>query len=335
MTIAAANATEPEKINLDSEFKHTRPLTSCIWDPQDRYVFFGAEDNLVHRYDPNLKTTISFTAHDSWVRAMAVSVKGDWLVTGGYDGRLAWWPAAAEKPEAIRVVDAHQGWIRALSISPDGETIATCGNDRLVKLWNVDDGKLIRELKGHESHVYNVGFTPDGKVLVSCDLKGVLKAWDLLNDSAMRDIAKIEALHKYDTTFRADIGGARCIGFRPDGVQLAIGGMTNVSNAFAGVGEIAVALVDWKEGTLVQLLESKEKNRGAAWGVAYHPDGFWIGLAGGGGGGWLYYWKGDVTNEFFKLKLKSEGRGMSLAADNQRIAVAHADSYLRIYRIQS
>ncbi len=333
MTTEKASEASVEKVLQDSEYKHSRPLTNCLWDPQGRYVFFGAEDNLVHRYDPKEKTAISLAAHDSWVRAMAVSSKHDQLMTGGYDGRLVWWPASAEKPEAIRMIDAHQGWIRALAINPDSTTIATCGNDLLVKLWSIEDGTLIRELKGHQSHVYNVSFTPDGTSLVSFDLKGNLKAWDVSNDFAMRDVAKIESLHKYDTQFRADIGGARCLAFRPDGTQLAIGGITNVTNAFAGIGEIAIALVDWNLETFTRLLEAKEKTRGAAWGVAYHPDGHWIALTGGGGGGWLYYWKGDEANEFFKFKLKNDGRGMSLAADHQRLAIAHADAHLRIYRL--
>ncbi len=333
MTTKETITADAERVQLDIEYKHSRPLTSCVWEKQGRFVFFGAEDNLVHRYDLKEKTSISFAAHDSWVRAMAVSDKQDQLVTGGYDGRLVWWPATADKPEAIRVIDAHQGWIRALTISPDNSTVATCGNDMLVKLWNVEDGTLIRELKGHQSHVYNVAFSPDGTMLISFDLKGNLKSWDLSGDFTTRDIAKIESLTKYDTTFRADIGGARCIAFRPDGTQLAIGGITNVTNAFAGIGEIAVALVDWKQGSVTQLLEAKEKTRGVAWGIAYHPDGYWIGLAGGGGGGWLYYWKGNEANEFFKFKLKNDGRGMSLADDHQRVAVAHADAHLRIYRL--
>ncbi len=77
----------------------------------------------------------------------------------------------------------------------------------------------------------------DGTSLVSADLKGHLKAWDIKGDYSMRDIARVEALHKYDPTFRADIGGARSIAFRSDGAQLAIGGITNVTNAFAGIGE--------------------------------------------------------------------------------------------------
>jgi WD40 repeat protein len=333
MTSEKATVADTTKIELVSEFKHLRPLTSCIWDPQGRYVFFGAEDNFVHRYDTKEKASISLAAHDSWVRAMAVSSKHNQLVTGGYDGRLVWWNATAEKPEAIRKVDAHQGWIRALAISPDHSTIATCGNDLLVKLWSIEDGKLIHELQGHQSHVYNVAFTIDGLSLVSFDLKGYLKAWDVKSDFAVRDIAKVEALHKYDPTFRADIGGARSIAFKPDGELLAIGGITNVTNAFAGLGDIAVALVDWKQGKVVQLLEAKEKTRGLAWGIAYHPQGHWIGLAGGGGGGWLYFWKGNETNEFFKLKLKNDGRGLSLADDHQRLAIAHADAYLRIYSL--
>ncbi len=218
------------------------------------------------------------------------------------------------------------------SDQPNHSMIATCGNDMLVKLWSIDDGKLLQELKGHRSHVYNVAFSIDGTSLVSADLKGHLKAWDIKGDYSMRDIARVEALHKYDPTFRADIGGARSIAFRSDGAQLAIGGITNVTNAFAGIGEIAVALVDWNQSTVVQLLESKEKTRGVAWGLAHHPKGHWIGLA-GGGGGWLYFWKGDEANEFFKFKLKNDGRGMSLSEDHQRLAIAHADAHLRIYRL--
>ena len=82
-------------------------------------------------------------------------------------------------------------------------------------------------------------------------------------------------------------------------------------------------------------LEAKDKIRGTAWGVAYHPDGYWIGLSGGGGGGWLYFWKGSEPLEFFKLKLKNDGRGMSLSPDGQRVAVAHADMHLRIYELHA
>ena len=46
----------------------------------------------------------------------------------------------------------------------------------------------------------------------------------------------------------ADHGGARGMAFAADGSKLACSGITNVSNAFAGVGNPAVVLIDWKSG---------------------------------------------------------------------------------------
>jgi len=324
---------DPTKTQVALEHKHERPLIACRFDPAGRYVFFGAEDNLVHRFDLAAKTVTPLAAHDSWVRALGCSPSGDRLYSGGYDGRLVWWPAADEKPQPIRVVEAHQGWLRALAVSPDGQQIATCGNDNLVKLFSAADGKLLAQLSGHSSHVYNVVFHPSGETLVSCDLKGVLKEWEVSSGRLKRDLSPAAPLYKYDTSFRADIGGARSMAFRSDGNQLAVGGITNVTNAFAGIGNPAIELLDVAAGKIVRQLEPKEKLNGVAWGVCRHPDGFWIGLTGGGGGGWLYFWKDDAANEFFKLKLASDGRDMALSADKTQVAVAHADKSLRLYAL--
>lgn len=332
MTDAAPALIDPQKTSLLLEHKHERPLTCCHWEPQSRFIFFGAEDNGVHRFDLSSKSAISFAAHDSWVRSFATSPDGETLYSGGYDGRVVYWPAAAESPEPVRVIDAHRGWVRAVAASPDGAYVASCGNDLFIRLWSAADGSLVKEFAGHTSHVYNLMFLSDSQSLVSCDLKGAVMSWSLDSD-APRELVTVEALHKYDTGFRADIGGARCIAIRSDGAQLALGGITNVTNAFAGVGEVAIALVNLAEPKLDLLLETKDKVQGTAWGVAHHPDGFWIGQSGGGGGGWLIFWKGDVAHEFFKFRLKADGRGMSISPDNTQVAVAHADSHLRTYSL--
>jgi WD40 repeat protein len=374
---------DPTKTHELLQHKHDRPLTACRFDPTGRYVFFGAEDNLVHRFDLQTKTATPLAAHDSWVRALgfgprcegvAVVSEGNHgtsdtiLYTGGYDGRLIFWPAAADKPQPLRTIEAHHGWLRALAVSPDGARIATCGNDNLVKLWDAANGKLLADLSGHTSHVYNVAFNPTGETLVSCDLKGVVKEWDVSSGALHRDLTPATALYKYDTSFRADIGGARSLAFSTDGKWLALGGITNVTNAFAGIGHALIALIDMDSGKVAQQLEAKDKVNGTAWGVAYHPAGFWLTLTGGGGGGWLYFFQPQApvgnalpsvpqsaakdattknnspkdnnskdavttTNDFFKLKLPTDGRDLSLSPDKTQVAVAHADKTLRLYAL--
>ena len=88
---------DPAKTHQALEHKHERPLIACRHDPTGRYVFFGAEDNFVHRFDIAAKTSIPLAAHGSWVRAIGFSPSGDLAYSGGYDGRLVWWPAADEK----------------------------------------------------------------------------------------------------------------------------------------------------------------------------------------------------------------------------------------------
>ncbi|MGE3779780.1 MAG: WD40 repeat domain-containing protein, partial [Pirellulaceae bacterium] len=306
MTESTPVKVDPKQTVLRREHAHGRPLTACYWEPRARYIFFGAEDNAVHRFELASGKVVSLAAHDSWVRSLGSSPDGEVFYSGGYDGRLIFWPATGEAPRPLRTIEAHQGWIRALAVSPDGRYVATCGNDRQVRLWDAATGERVREYKGHAAHVYNLIFASDSASLISCDLRGVVHCWSLDSD-APRTLVTVEKLHGYDTTFRADIGGARCIALSGDGRQVALGGIMNVTNAFAGVGEVAVALVNL-QGKLDGVLEAKDKTKGTMWGVAYHPGGFWIGLSGGGGGGWLFFWQGDASPEFFQLKLKHDGR---------------------------
>lgn len=329
-------ATDPAKTAVAGEFKHNSPLISCRIDPTGKYAFAGAQDSTIQRWElaaPD-KKAVPLVGHGTWVRALGFSPDGQALYAGAYDGRLFWWPAVADEPKPLRTVQAHTGWVRALMVSPDGKLIATCGNDNLVKLWNSADGALIRESPGHACHVYNVAFHPAGGVLASADLKGKIKIWNVADGTLIREFDAPD-LHKYDTNFCADIGGARSMQFSPDGKLLAAGGMTNCSNAFAGIGNPLVVVFDWEQGKPAIQHKGQEAISGVMWGLAFHPEGYLIGASGGGGGGRLYFWKHDAETEFFKLQLPNTARDLSLHPDLSKLAIAHHDSTLRVYRMSA
>jgi WD40 repeat protein len=250
------------------------------------------------------------------------------VVTADYRGNLIWWQGDAETPKPLKTVQAHNGFARAVAVSPDASTVASCGNDHLIKLWKAGDGTAIRKLEGHESHVYNIAFHPDGSRLVSCDLKGNVKDWNLKTGKCERDIdAKV--LHKYDPGFMADIGGARGIAFKSDGSTVALCGITNVSNAFAGIGNPAVVLVDWKDGKS-KLLKLKVAFQGTAWGVGFHPSGAVI-SAGGAGQGRVWFFKGDEMENVHTLNVPANCRDFAISPDGDRLAVAGANGTAYVY----
>jgi WD40 repeat protein len=318
---------DPMLTRLAQELKHNRPLLGARFDPAGQFVFAGAEDNTIQRWALADGKKTALAGHQSWIRALAFHQQ--LLISGDYSGKILCWTLDADTPAPLRTIDAHDGWVRALAVSPDGTLLASCGNDNLVKLWTSADGKPVRQFAGHARHVYNVVFHPDGKQLVSTDLLGVVKHWDMTTGNLVRDL-DAGVLHKYDTTFRASIGGARGMTFNRAGSQLALSGIVNVSNAFAGVGNPAVVLFDWGGGKRLQLLTPKEAFQGTMWGVVHHPDGFWIG-AGGGSGGALWFWKGDQDKAFHTVKLPSNGRDLALHPHGIRLAVPGADGAVRFY----
>jgi WD40 repeat protein len=320
---------DPAQTHLLMQVKHTSPLIGCRIDPSGEFVFAGAQDNSIVRLHLTSGKKVQLLGHKSWVRALAFAAKEKLLFSADWAGRMIAWPISGDSPAAKWNISAHKGWARALAVSPDGKTLASCGNDHLVKLWSIPDGKPIKELASHECHVYNVAFHPDGRSLVSADLKGIVKVWDLAKGAVAREMdAKI--LHKYDSSFMADHGGVRSMAFSRDGALLACAGITNVSNAFAGIGNPLVVLFDWKSGKQKQLLRPKTNFQGTAWGVEIHPQGFILGTA-GGNGGVLWAWRPDKSAAYYELRLPNNARDLSLHPDGRRLAIPFFDGFLRVY----
>ena len=321
---------DPGKTRQVQQLKHASPLVACRFDPFGRYLVAASQDNVVSRWDLKSGQRTALTGHISWVRGLAFAPQLGMLFTGGYDGRLMAWLIDSPEPWPVRELQAHTGWIRALAISPDGKLLASCGNDQRICVWSTVDGRLLWELKGHASHVYNVAFHPRQRELTSADLMGGVKRWDLQSGKLIGNLDG-SVLHKYDPSFRADIGGARCMAYSPDGQYLACGGITEVSNAFAGVGKPAIALFDLASGKQKRLFVPKAPFQGTMWGVAFHPEGnLIVGLASGSGAS-LFFWTLDQANDFHTLALPVIARDLDLNPDGHRLALACYDGSTRIF----
>lgn len=320
---------DPTAFRLIRKFTHKQPIQYCEFDAHGNFLLAGARDNFFHRFDLVSESAIAQPAHKSWLSAIHV-LPSNVVLTGGHDGKLVWWNALETSPVPLRTVDAHRGFLRSLAVSPDGQWIATGGNDTLVKIWSTADGTLVKELPGHPRHVYSVAFHPSGKFLVSGDLMGGIRQWEVGPWTMVRELdAKV--LTGYDKTFKADVGGTRSMDFSPDGKHLAVGGITEVSNAFAGIGAPAVVLFDWESGKQLKLLRPKENSQGSVFSVKFHPTGEFLMAAGGGNGGAVWFWKLAEEKSFFDFKLPTVAYDLALHPDTLRVAVGLYDNTLQVF----
>lgn len=324
---------DPKLAHVVNEWENEHPLITCRFDPLGRYVFCGAESGTAARFAlADGKRTPLAGGHESWVFAIAGSKDGRWTITGGGDGKLVWWETAADEPKPARTVEAHSGWIRSMDVSPDGLLLVTGGNDRVVRLWNTEDGALVRELPAHPRDVYCVKFHPSGQFVLSGDLTGVLKQWDTSSGQEVRAF-DAKALHSYNGGQMVDFGGIRGISVSPDLAYVAAGGLHKATNPLGAVHEPLILLFQWSDAALARSHIAEGITQGVIWGMAHLADGTLVGASGGGNGGFLVFWKPDADKDFHRFQLPNIVRDMHLAPDGLRVATAHHDKKVRITRL--
>jgi WD40 repeat protein len=137
--------------------------------------------------------------HGRYVSELAFSPDGQWLASTGYDNTLRlWkidlnerfflWHAIKAKPVHV-LTNVHSGWVCSIAFRPDGQQIASAGEDGTVKIWQTDQGKLLKTLQGHEGMVKAVAFSPTGRKVASSATDKTIKIWDTAKGTLLQTIA--------------------------------------------------------------------------------------------------------------------------------------------------
>ena len=88
---------DPAQTHQAGEFKYQAPLLTCRFDPSGQHVFATSEDFSIQRWNLADGKVTPLAGHQSWVWSLAFHPSGSTLYSGGYDGRLIFWDASAER----------------------------------------------------------------------------------------------------------------------------------------------------------------------------------------------------------------------------------------------
>ena len=322
--------------HVTKEFVHAPWPLVCRVDPAGRYVFVGGTDHTIQRWEIATGTKTLFSGHTNWVRTLGFSPDGATLYSGGYDGRVISWDAAAADPKPGRVIEAHKGdqahlgWVRSLAVSSDGKWLATGGNDHMVRLWSAADGKLVREFSGHPHFVFSVIFHPETHDLVSGDLKANIHHWDTKTGALVR---KLE-LKQYDMYFDigdwSHYGGILGLAFSPDRKILVASGLQKPTNALTGSQQGVAHSFDWESGAKARKHETvKEPREAIMWRALFHASGQLIGSLDPCVG----FWQAEQEDVYHSLETPSRIHDMDLHPNQVDLFTVHLDGHVRQIRL--
>ena len=128
-------------------------------------------------------------------------------ISGGCDGKLTWWDAAAEKPAASSTIEAQKAGSARSRRSPDGKLLASGGNDNRSGCGTSPTARSSAMLRSRATRVQRA-VSSGGQFLLSGDLVGVIKQWDVATGKEVAHVRRQAAAYLQGGQ-QVDFGGVR------------------------------------------------------------------------------------------------------------------------------
>jgi len=203
---------------------------------------YSSDPSAAGRQNPQLGPLFSLDGHSDSINALAFTLPtGDYLVSGGLDGRLRAYAVGASEGSAPRfkfVAESQEvpevNWL-APCPSPDRpNTVALGASDGSVWVYVLEgsDLRIAQSYFLHTAASTAGAWTPDGGLLATVSEDGSLYVWDVWGLAAGQGLATdngmtVVSLTAADARFAVD-GGLFSVAVSPNGSFLAAGGAGGV-----------------------------------------------------------------------------------------------------------
>jgi WD40 repeat protein len=191
------------------------PLRSVAFSPDNLELAVGGEDRIVHTFiaETGLPGEAFSPPAGQGGAVLAVAYAGPTrIVAASADKKAVLFDTLPEWTLARTIGGGPMSplvdRVTALDFSPDGKLLASGGGDPSrsgeLKLWNVADGSLARDLPdAHSDTVLGIDFSPDGRYLASCAADKFIKIFQIADGKFVRSFEG-HTHHVLGVRWRAD-----------------------------------------------------------------------------------------------------------------------------------
>ncbi len=189
-------------------------VMSVVFSPDGKLLASASLDGFVRLWDVVSRSRRKTFSHGGWVKSVAFSADGKTLASGGgdQDGSVMLWDVNASHNHHITTFPGHNGIVESVAFSTDRRMFATASRDRTVKIWDIPNQQMHKNLTKHVNVVCAAAFSPDGKLLATTSRDNSIILWNVSSGETIAEFKIQGSSYVY----------AEGLAFSPDGKYLAL-----------------------------------------------------------------------------------------------------------------
>eukprot|EP01027_Heterolobosea_sp_BB2_P009061 GEZU01013406.1.p1 GENE.GEZU01013406.1~~GEZU01013406.1.p1 ORF type:complete len:568 (+),score=81.26 GEZU01013406.1:190-1893(+) len=180
---------------LHKTFKGHKENVKCVTFVGDsgNFIASGSSDNTVRLWNSQTGGALHvLEGHSSRVWDITTTKTGNLLASASGDSSVKIWDissihtSSAAAPHCKMTLTESIGDVYATRFHPAENHIVSAGYDKIVRLYDVRTGELVRAFTGHTAAVCSVLFNPYGNLVVSGAKDNTIKFWDIVSGMCVK-----------------------------------------------------------------------------------------------------------------------------------------------------
>lgn len=173
---------------------------SITFSPDGKHIIVPFNKDGLHLWDVqtgNYIGEIAGAGSLNFVHTTSCTSDGKYIVSSNYnpfsEPIIKIW--SIETNECIRIFKIRYDsdstsigfpHITSVLFSPDDKYLLSASSDKIIRLWNIATGDIVKTFDGHSDYISSVVFSPNGKYIVSASADRTIRLWNVKNGECVK-----------------------------------------------------------------------------------------------------------------------------------------------------